>query len=163
LAEILEELPNDDYETAHQLCERLLAGGSGTIRQLVGLVGDEFGDAKGVKPKYALHGLVMFASRPGADDQRKLLAETLAAELRADHSPELKAFVCRQLQLCGRKEDVPALGALLADDRLCEPAAQTLLTIGGQAALQAFKRALAGAEGSRKTTISQAVEILSEK
>ena len=59
------------------MCEKLLASGTATITQLVEMVGDEFGDPDGVKPKYALHGLVNYASRPGADQQRNLLAETL--------------------------------------------------------------------------------------
>ena len=163
LAEILEELPTDDYQTAGRLCERLLAGGPAVIKQLVGMVGDQFGDPKGMKPKYALHGLAGYASRPGADGQRKLLAETLARELSADHSDELKAFVVRQLQLCGRPEEVPALAKLLASDRLCNPATQALLAIGGRQALKALRDALPTAGGSREVAIRQAVEILSPK
>ena len=97
---------------------------------------DEFGDPKGVKPKYALHGLVMYAARPGAEKQRKIVAETLAAELEGKHSKELKAFLCRQLQLCGRREEAPALEKLLEDDRLGEPARQALEAIGAGAALK---------------------------
>lgn len=133
LAQILEKLPAEDYQTAQRVCEQLLSGGPGTIRQLVGMVGDEFGDPDGVKPKYALHGLASYVSRPGAQRQRKLLAETLAGQLSADHSDELKAFIVRQLQLCGRTQEVPALAKLLSSDRLCNPAAQALAAIGGEA------------------------------
>ena len=163
LAEILEKLPAEDYETAGRLCERLLAGGAATIEQLVGMVGDEFGDPKGVKPKYALHGLANYASRPGAGQQRKLLAETLAKQLSADHSDELKAFIVRQLQLCGRPEEVPALAKLLSSDRLCNPAIQALSAIGGEKALKALRDALPKATGSRRLTMSRTVEILSRK
>jgi len=163
LAEILERLPADDYETAGRLCERLLAGGPAVIERLVEMVGDEFGDPNGVKPKYALHGLASYASRPGADGQRKLLAETLAEQLAVDHSDELKAFLVRQLQLCGRPEEVPALAKLLASDRLCNPATQAMLAIGGREALTALRDALPTAGGSREVAIRQAVEILSRK
>ncbi len=163
LAEILKRFPADDYQTARRLCERLLAGGPAVIEQLVGMVGDEFGDPKGVKPKYALHGLAGYASRPGADGQRELLAEVLAQQLAADHSDELKAFVVRQLQLCGRPEEVPALAKLLASDRLCNPATQALVAIGDRRALTALRDALPTAGGSREVAIRQAVEILSRK
>ena len=136
LAGILKKLPADEYEAAQGLCEKLLAGGPETVRKLVGMVGDEFGDPDGVKPKYALHGLVMHAARPGAERQRKMLAETLAGELNAEHSNELKAFLCRQLQLCGRAQEVPALAKLLEDERLGEPARQAIQAIGGEAALK---------------------------
>ena len=134
LAQILERLPADDYQTAGRLCERLLAGGPAVIKQLVGMVGDESGDPNGVKPKYALHGLAGYASRPGADGQRKLLAETLARELSADHS-----------------------------DELCNPATQALVAIGGRQAMKALRDALPTAGGSREVAIRQAVEILSPK
>ena len=163
LAEILEKLPADDYETAHPLCEKLLDGGPAAIEQLVGMVGEEFGDPGGVKAKYALHGLAGYASRPGADRQRKLLAETLAGQLSAHHSDELKAFIVRQLQLCGRPQEVPALAGLLSSERLCNPATQALLAIGGESALNALRDALPGSEGSRRVAIGQAVELLSRK
>jgi len=134
LAGILEKLPADEYGAAQALCEKLLAGGPETIRTLVGMVGDEFGDPKGVKAKYALHGLAILVGQPGAEPQRKMLAETLARELGAKHSDELKAFLCRQLQLCGRAQDVPALARLLEDKRLGEPARQAIQAITGQAA-----------------------------
>jgi len=163
LLEVLEKLPADDYQTAQGLCEKLLLGGSDTIEQLVEMVGDRFGVSEGVKAKYALHGLVHHACRPGNDGGRKLLVETLAGQLSADHSDELKAFVIRQLQLCGRPDEVPALAKLLDNDRLCKPATQALVAIGGDAALRALRDAQPEAEDSRKVAVDQAVEILSQR
>jgi len=163
LDEILEKLPVDDDATSSQLLERLLEGGPATIARLVEMVGDEFGDPAGVKAKYAVHGLAHYASRPGADGQRKLVAETLAKQLSADHSDELKAFLCRQLQLCGRAEEVPALVTLLGSQRLCEPATQALLAIGGEEATAALRAALAGANGKRLPTIVKALGRMQDK
>ena len=42
------------------------------------------------------------------------------------------------------------LGKLLADDRLCEPATQALLAIGGAEAAGAMREALGGAKGKRR-------------
>lgn len=137
MAKLLEKLPADDYETGQQVCEKLLAGGAATIVELIDLVGDEFGDPKGAKPKYALHGLVMHAGRPGADRQRKMLAETLARQLETDRSDELKAFLCRQLQLCGGADEARTLSKLLDDDRLGEPARQARAAILGKVASNA--------------------------
>jgi len=161
--EIFEKIPAESYEAAQQIGKELVAGGSATVVELVGLVGDEFGDPNGVKPKYALHALVIYASRGGAENERKMVAQALAGQLAAGHSDELKAFILRQLQLCGRPEEVPALAALLGDDRLCEPATQALLAIGGQRALSALRAAMPNAEGKRQVTIGQAVKILSGK
>jgi len=161
--EIFKKIPAEDYETARQIGEELASSGAATVEQLVDLVGDEFGDPSGVKPKYALHALVIYASRPGADEQRKTVAKALAGQLQADRSDELKAFILRQLQLCGGPAEVPALAGLLSSERLCEPAAQALLAIKGQEALNALRAALPAAQGKRQVTISQAVKILAGK
>lgn len=163
LAALFKKLPAESYEQAGEIGDTLIAGGADTVRTLVVLVGDEFGDPAGAKPKEALHALVIYASRPGADAQRKVVAETLAEELSAEHSDELKAFVIRQLQLCGRDQEVPKLAKLLSSDRLCEPATQALLAIGGKSARQALQTALPGASDQRKATMSQAVDLLSAR
>jgi hypothetical protein len=157
LVPILDSLPTADQAASQQAMQALLRGGPGTVSQLVELVGPEFGDEQGVKPKYALHGLAHFASRPGADADRKMVAQTLARELAKDHSDELKAFICRQLQLCGRSEEVPALATLLTSDRLCEPATQALSAIGGDKAAAALRSALPLASGGRLATLINAL------
>ena len=106
---------------------------------------------------------MIYASRPDADDERRVVAEALAEELAAEHSDELKAFIARQLQLCGRASNVPAIAKLLTNDRLCEPATQALLAIGGKEAQQAVRSALPQASGQRRATLSQAVGLLSAR
>jgi len=160
ISKLIEPLPADDYESAREICRQLLGGGAATIRQLVAMVGDEFGDRDGVQPKYALHALAHYASRPNDGGDRKRLAAALAEELAADHSDELKAFLVRQLQLCGRPEDVPALAALLEDDRLCDPATQALAAIGGGGALKALQKSEKNAQGRRATAIRQAIAMI---
>ena len=157
LTAAFKKLPAKSIQAAQEVCKELLASGADVVKELVALVGSEFGDRAGVKPKFALHGLVAYASRPGADDERKMVAETLAAELSAGHSAELRAFIVRQLQWCGRAEEVPALAKLLAEERLCEPATQALLAIGGKEATSALREALTGAKGKRRVTIVKAL------
>lgn len=163
LVPLLETLPTADQAASEQAMQALLKGGPGTVSKLVELVGPEFGDEQGVKPKYALHGLAHYASRPGADADRKMVAETLAKELAQEHSDELKAFLCRQLQLCGRPEDVPALATLLTSDRLCEPATQALSAIGDEKAAAALRSALPLASGGRLATLINALGRFQDK
>ena len=163
LTAIYKSIPAGDHEAAEQIGKQLVAGGPATVEQLVSSLGDKFGDTKGVMPTYALHALVIYAGRPGADTERQMVAETLAKELDAKHSSDVKSFIITQLQLCGRKEEIPALAKFLTDDRLCEPATQALLAIRGEAALAALQAALPKAEGKRKVTINQAVELLTRK
>ena len=157
LAAAFEKIPARDPQEIEDTCKALLSAGPGVIVELVGLVGQKFGDPSGVKAKYTLHGLVVYAARPKAEDDRRMVATTLADQLGEGHSGELKAFIVRQLQWCGGKEVIAALGALLADKRLCEPATQALTAIGGEAATAALRAALAKVEGKRRLTILMAL------
>lgn len=157
LAQLVEQLPTDDWAKAQQILQQVLDRGPEAIAQVAVATGEQFGDPKGVKPKYALHGLVHYACRPGAARERQLVAQTLARLLATDHSDEWKAFICRQLQFCGSEHEVPALAALLDSDRLCEPATQALCAIGGQRAAAALRDALPGATGKRRTTLINAL------
>ena len=163
IREILEKLPAQSYEEGQRLAGELIAGGPATMKELIEEIGDEFGDPDGAKPKMALHAMVLHATRPGAKSERQMVAAALAAELDGEHSDELKAFLCRQLQFCAHCDEVPALAGLLTSDRLCEPATQVLLAIKSEAALNAIQKALPEAEGKRRVTLQQAADILSGK
>ena len=163
LTQLIEKLPADSYESGQAICEQLLSGGKETVVRLVEIVGDQFGDSDGIQPKYALHGAVHHASRPGAETQRKLVAETLIGQLDADHSDELKAFIVRQLQLCGRAQEISKLAALLDDERLCDPAVQAITAIGGNEAIKALRTALPKSDGRCKLAIEQAIKALSHR
>jgi hypothetical protein len=154
---LLEQLPAKDPSTALPVMRQLVKGGPATVAELVNGVGERFGNPDGVKPTYALHGLVHYASRPDADAERKMVAETLAEQLAAKKSTDLKAFLCQQLQLCGGTAEVPALAGVLEDDTLCEPATQALTGIGGEAAAAALRAALPAARGKRRVTLVNAL------
>jgi len=163
LKSAMSRLPAADAETAAKVCAKLAAVGPGVVEALVGMVGQEFGDPNGAVPKFALHGLAVYAARPGGEKDRKTVAEALAGQLKAKHSFDLKAFIIRQLQFCGRAEEVPALAKLLTDAKLCEPAVQALLAIGGDKAIATLRTALGVAKGKRRVTILNAVGRLGDK
>jgi len=156
-ATLLEKLPAQDPTSAEPTVKALIRGGPAVITQLIDQVGEQFGDPGGVRATYALHGATNYASRPGADAERKMMAETLAKALGARHSVDLKSFLCQQLQLCGGGEQVSALAGLLHDEALCEPATQALAAIGGEAAGAALRAALPKVQGKPRVTIINAL------
>jgi len=162
LRKLIEPLPKPEDDISEKILREILSGGADTIANLTVMTGQQFGVKEGVKPKYAVHGLVHYVCRDGAQNERKLVAETLAGLLDDDHSDELKAFICRQLQLCGRDAEVPALANLLVSDRLCEPAAQALGAIGSDEAAAALRGALPKAAGARRTTLINALGRLAD-
>ena len=163
LSAILEDIPAMDIDTAAKVGRKLIAGGGAMIAELIALVGQEFGDPAGAMPKYAMHGAALHAGRPGDDQGRKMVAEALAGQLAKKHSADLKAFIIRQLQFCGRTDEVPVLAKFLGDAWLCEPAVQAMLAIGGDAAAAALRSALVEAKGKHRVTILNAVGRLRDK
>lgn len=157
LADAFKKMPAPTPQAAEPLCKALLAGGKKTVDELLARVGQTFGDADGVKAKYALHAVAVYSARPGADADRTMVAEALASRLAGRDSKDLKAFIVRQLQWCGRPDEVPALARLLSDEVLCEPAAQALGAIGDAKAAAALAAALGSAKGKRRVTLITAL------
>ena len=115
------------------------------------------GDGNDVKARYALSGMTMYVTRPGAETERIMYAGAVIEALATSKDDEVKAFLIRQLQLAGRDESVAALVEFLGDKRLCEPATQALLAIRTPSAEMVLLKALASAEGANRVTIIKAL------
>ena len=59
------KFPAPSAKAAEGICKDLLGGGRATVDELIALVGWAFGDADGVKAKFALHAMALYAGRPG--------------------------------------------------------------------------------------------------
>jgi hypothetical protein len=167
LADLLKRLPGPDSravadESAAAEMERTLAeilkGGKERIVALVGLL-VEPGKGDDTRARYALHALAVAVCRRKDAAGRRLLAQALTATLGGSRPKEVQAFVVRQVQVVGGKEEAAALGRLLGDADLCEPAAQALLAIRTGAAEQ-FRAALAKVTGKGRLTVAQALGVL---
>jgi hypothetical protein len=152
-----------DPEAAEKIFAEILAGGRESIVALLGLVREPSdADYKNYKAGYVLHGLVILAGRTGQENQRRLLADTLASQLGSDkHSKAVKGFFIRELRTLGGKESVSALGRYLLDDELCSDATLALLTIREGAAPR-FRGALEKSRGRNRVTIIQALGVLQD-
>jgi len=158
----INRLPAHDRAVADAVCRETVAGGEQRIAQLIGLVG-EFGEDKGVKPRYALHALTSYCSRAGAAEERALLAATLAKQLAGKHSPSVKAFLIRQLQLAGTPSEVPALENWIADAKLGLPAIAALIAIGDATATAALRNALPASSGRHRIGIIEGLGRLRDR
>ena len=153
-----------DPGAAEKIFATILAGGRDSIVDLLELVREPSdADYKNYKPTYVLHGLVIFAGRDGQENERRLLARTIAAQLGSDKpSKAVKAVLIRELRVLGGEESVDALGKQLLDAELCEDAAQALLTLRDGVASQ-FRDALKTSRGRSYVTILQALGVLQDK
>lgn len=143
-----------DKAQVEQTIAALHAGGRDTVLGLIDLL-VEPGKGDDIKPHYALHALAVHVTALDDDAPRAAFAATVAQQL-LGKPPGVQRTLCRVLQVAGGKECAPALGKLLLDEPLCEPAAQALAAIGAGAAEQ-LAAALPKAKGSCRRTLVQSL------
>jgi HEAT repeat protein len=144
---------NIDKEKIEKTVAEIHQGGRENVEGLIELLAEP-GSEENVKPHYALHCLANRVLIIKDESARRAFCEVLAAALDGDLSADNKAFLCQELQWAGGKEAAPALGKLLLDDALVEPAAMALAAIGDGAAEQ-FRAALAKAKGKCRLNVIQ--------
>ena len=162
LAEIINRLPdpdergllsNIDKEIVDNVVSGIHEGDRRSLRALIDML-VEPGRGDDVKARYALHCLAVHVCKLDDEKARRAFGRTLASQLGGDRPKGVQNFLIQQLQVAGGKEAVPALGKMLEDEELFEPAAQALTAIGNGAAEQ-LRNALPRAEGKAKLTIIQ--------
>ena len=89
--------------------------------------------AVALQATYAVSGLATFVNGQGREAGRSMFAGAVARALQKPASPEHAAFLMTQLRTAGRAESLEPLSHFLGDERLCEPATQAMLAIGGDA------------------------------
>jgi hypothetical protein len=112
------------------------------------------GEGNDVKAHYALHCLAVHVCKLDDGRGRSEFAQTVASQLGRDRPKAVQRYLIQQLQVAGGKEVTEALGGLLTDDQLCEPAAQALVAIGDGAAEQ-LRKTLRKVRGKCRLTIIQ--------
>ncbi len=169
LAELINRLPdpdergllsNIDKETVDDVTSRILEGGRKRLIALIDML-VEPGKGDDVKPRYALHCLAVHVCKLDEDSSRSAFAGTLASQLGTDRPKAVQKYLIQQLQVAGGEEVVPALGKMLLDEHLYEPAAQALTAIGDGAAEQ-FRNALPKTSGKSRLTVIQNLGVLAD-
>jgi len=149
--ELIKQLPAASFELEKSVAADLIrTGQDGLLKLCQKLVPPGTGDDTQVR--LALNAVTMYVSKPGKETDRKTYVTALLQALEAGTDKEVQAFLIRQLQLAGKAEAVKPLSGFLSDQRLCEPASQALVRIGGDQAGAALARALPNATGN--TTIA---------
>lgn len=151
---------NIDKEKIEQAIAAIHAGGRENVQGLIDMLGQP-GSDQDVKPHYALHVLANHTVVTRDEPGRRALCEVVAAALSGDYSPYIKGFLCQTLQWFGRRESVAALGKLLTDQELCDPAAMALVAIKDGAA-EPLRAALPAATGRCRVTILHSLAALAD-
>lgn len=171
LKALVDQMPDPDERKMYttdidkEKIERAIANiHEGGRKNVIGLIDmlDTPGSAADVKPHYALRCLANHILNRRNEDARREFSITLAEELASDRSNYIKGFLCQELQWSGRKEVTPALGKLLLDEELVEPAAMALVAIRDGAAGQ-FRAAAPKSTGKRRRNILQGLGAVEDK
>ena len=142
-----------DKEKIEGAIAKILKGGRDNIIGVIDML-VEPGKGDDVKAHYALHCMALHVCKLDNNRPRRRFSRTLASQIGGDRPKEVQKYLIRELQVTGGKEVVEALGKLLVDEELCEPAAQALAIIGEGAAEQ-LQGALSGVSGKCRLTILQ--------
>jgi hypothetical protein len=151
---------NIDKEKIEKAIAAIHAGGRDNVRGLIEMLGEP-GSDQDVKPHYALHCLANHTVIAKDEDGRRALCEVLAEALSGNATPYVKGFLCQTLQWFGHRESVAALGKLLAEEALCDPAAMALVAIKDGAA-EPLRSALPNATGRCRLTILHSLAALGD-
>ena len=162
VADIVAKMPATDFSQGHPLLAQIVKLGPSGVSEVCRMIQPP-GKGDDAKARFALHGLALYAKRPGAEPERKTVEAAVREAMSDAADAEVKAFLISQLQLVGQDDSVAALGKLLGDERLCEPAAQALQAIGTSKAAEQLRQALPAGKGRNLVTIVRALGALRDK
>lgn len=159
--DLLGGLTWSEAATGQSVCRELLRRGPAGLDAVCAAVKSP-AEANDATARFAVHGLALLTAS-SADGQERLLVESAILRALAQAAdPDVRTFFMEQLHLVGGTVSVEALVPFLADERLCEPATQTLLALRPPGAAAIFQQAVASASGGRLLTLVRALGVLGD-
>ncbi len=154
-------LSDIDKAATEAAIEALLAHPEAAAKALAGALIDPGTEGNDIRARHAMHAV---AIRVAARDEAKRAAfsEGLAAALMDERPPRVKAFLIRQLQLCGKAEVAEAIGAFLTVEELADDAAQALIAIGAPGPFRAALPKVADNPALRRNLVHGLAQLADE-
>ncbi len=153
---ILGRFPAADAAGRNALCAEIIRIGPQAIREVcLRLIPPERGDSS--LAQFALNGLAVHVTRPGAEPERLGYVKALLAALDASADEWVRKFLISQIEIAGREEAVKPLAKYLRSEALSGSAARALQTIGSPEAAKAFLKSLGPASDAVKPILIKAL------
>lgn len=143
-------------EVAAKAVEDVLKGGMDNILALIGMF-KEPDKNEDYKAYYLLHAVATHVKRPGAEEERRVVCEALAAALAGPRPVIVKARLLEELKWIGGEESVAAISKFLLDKELSDFAVQALVAVK---AAEPMRAAVAKARGRARLDLIQALGAL---
>ncbi|MDR1356953.1 MAG: hypothetical protein LBJ58_04705 [Tannerellaceae bacterium] len=141
LAGVLTQLPADNRNEYHKQLDAILSTGEEGILTLAKMLRTP-GQGDNSKVEYALSGISHYVTGKADEALRSSIAGAYIKALNATEEREAKAFIISQLQITGKEESIEPLARYLTEERLSDPAARALASIGSAKAAEALRSAL---------------------
>lgn len=148
--DVLAQMPANQQNAYNKLISDLASTGEAGALLLIDMINAP-GKGTNAPVDYALSGLSHFVMAKGEESSRQTVANAYVKALDKVTEREAKAFIIRQLQICGKDEAVEVLGRYLGQEELSGPAARALATVNTEKAQQALQAALMRRMGTPKT------------
>ena len=153
---ILARFPAETPAKKDALCAEILKlGREGVAEVCARLLPPGKGDDS--RARFAVNGLAVYVTRPGAEKERTLFTRVLLESLARTKDRDVATFFLSQVQLAGKRDSVRPLEKYLVDDALAGPASAALLAIGGPEATRALLAALDKAPRNARLALVQSL------
>jgi HEAT repeat protein len=156
VADILAQMPAKDLVHLERIMGEITDLGPDGFQKITSqLVPPGTGDDTAVR--FAINSYSRYASSFGREKERDFAENQLLAALKTQPDKDVKTFLMNELNLVASEKSIQELKAYLNDEYLAEPAAQTLLSVGGKPAALAFLEVLPGTPEKCKPTLIKAL------
>lgn len=156
VADVLAQMPTKDLAHRDKAMKEIVNMGEAGFQKLTSLL-TPLGTGDDTAVRFALNSFSRYASQFGKCKERAFAEENLLKALKAEKDVEVKTYLMNQLNLVAGAKTVEAVKAYLTDEKLAEPATQTILSIGCPKTSEVFLAALPKAEGKVKMTLIRAL------
>ena len=154
LAAVLREFPAESEAGRAASAAKIVALGPKAVADLCGRLAKP-GENDDSLVRFALDGVAVYVSRPGAEKERLDFSRSLLQAVREPRDAENAVFLLSLIQRIGRSEAIRPVAGFLKDPALSGPAARALVAIGGNEAISAMLQALPSAPAEAAAAIIQ--------
>lgn len=152
IADVLAQMPTKNLAHCDKAMNDIYEMGNEGFNKLASLLtAPSVGDDTAVR--FALNSFARYASQFGKCEVRTFAEDNFLKALEEQKDIEVKTFIMNQLNLVASKKSIPALGAYLTNNELCEPATQTLLSLELKIVAKEFGAAFPKVKGKTLATI----------
>jgi HEAT repeat protein len=156
VSSLLARFPASDAAGRDEVCAEITRLGPRAVGEICRrLLPPDKGDSS--QAQFALNGLAVYVTRPGAERERLDYVGSLLAAVETSRDEWIRTFLISQIEVAGREEAVKPLAKYLRDESLSGPAARAIQSIGSPQAARALLKALGAVPEAAKPILIKAL------